>query len=117
VHEVSLAQSVLDIVEQAASTDAFARVTQLTLEVGALAAVDPAALRFALEAVARGTVLEGAQFILQTPHGRAFCFGCGEDVSVQARGQACPLCGSYRLHVTQGADLHVLDMIVRDHEC
>jgi hydrogenase nickel incorporation protein HypA/HybF len=114
VHEVSLAQSVLDIVERAASAQRFARVTQLTLEVGALAAVDPAALQFALEAVAHGSLLEGAQFTLHTPPGRAFCFGCAEEVSVLARGHACPRCGSYRLHVTQGDDVRVVEMIVWD---
>ena len=40
MHEASLAGGVLRVVEQAAATEGFARVTMLRLEVGQLAGVD-----------------------------------------------------------------------------
>lgn len=41
--------------------------------------------------------------------------GCGESVAVQARGDACPLCGSHRLQPTGGTELKVRELIVHDH--
>jgi len=115
MHELSLAGGILRIVEDVARRDAFTRVEKLCLEAGALAAVDVAALRFALEAISPGTVLEGAELEISRPTGRAFCFGCGESVQIDALGSACPACGAYRLQPTQGMELRVLELRVRDH--
>lgn len=114
MHELSLAGGILRIVEDAARRDAFVRVDELVIEAGALAAVDVAALRFALEAIRAGTVLEGCRLEIVRPPGRAFCFGCGEHVQILALGAACPACGAYRLQPTQGTELRVLELRVRD---
>jgi len=67
MHEVSLAGGILDIVERAARTDPFRRVRQLRLAVPVRAGVDPGALEFALHAIAPGTLLEGAEILLEQP--------------------------------------------------
>lgn len=67
MHELSLAGGVLRVVEDAAARDGFARVSRLTLEAGALAGVEVRALRFALESLAPGTCLEGAEVVIDEP--------------------------------------------------
>jgi len=62
MHEASLAGGILKLVEDSARREGFARVTALRLEAGQLAGVEPRALRFALEALAPGTCLDGARF-------------------------------------------------------
>lgn len=57
MHELSLAEGVLRLVEDAAQREGFARVQKLTLEAGALAGVEVRALRFALDALQPGTRL------------------------------------------------------------
>ncbi len=65
MHELSLARSVVAIVEEAAGAR---RVLRVTLEIGERATVLPEAMTFCFEVVARGTVLEGAGLeILRTP--------------------------------------------------
>ena len=114
MHEASLAGSILMLVEDAALRERFGRVSQLRLEVGRLAAVEVEALRFALQAIAPGTVLEGAELaIVETP-GQAECLDCGANCEVVEHGQACPQCGSYRLQVRGGDSLRVIDMLVGD---
>jgi hydrogenase nickel incorporation protein HypA/HybF len=114
MHEVSLAGGILRMVEEVAARDGFKRLSALRLEAGVLASVDVRALRFALEAIAPGSVLEGAQLVIEQPEGQAFCFGCGQNVQIAARGDACPLCGAYRLHPTSGTELRVLELTVHD---
>jgi hydrogenase nickel incorporation protein HypA/HybF len=58
MHELSLAGGIVSMVEAAAEREHFRRVAQLRLEVGALAGVEPQALRFALTAIVPGTCLE-----------------------------------------------------------
>jgi hydrogenase nickel incorporation protein HypA/HybF len=112
MHEMSLAGGILQLVEQAAAREHFGRVTQLRLEAGKLAAVELSSLRFALEVVSRGTCLEGARVEIDEPPGRGYCMNCGQSVDVHARGQACPLCGSWQLLASGGDQLRIVDLMV-----
>ena len=114
MHEMSLAGGILQVVEQAQSREHFARVSLLHLQAGALAGVELRALRFALESLQPGTLLEGARIDIDETPGQAFCLGCGETVAIASRTDDCPRCGSARLQPTGGTELKVVDLIVHD---
>ncbi|MCB4363066.1 hydrogenase maturation nickel metallochaperone HypA [Hydrogenophaga taeniospiralis] len=114
MHEASLAGGVLQLVEDTAVREGFSRLLSLRLEAGQLAGVDVRALRFALESLAPGTVLEGAEIQIEEPPGQAWCMGCGQTVAIAQRGDACPACGGYQLQPTGGMELRVIDMQVSD---
>jgi hydrogenase nickel incorporation protein HypA/HybF len=57
MHELSIAEAIVDI---AAESSGGGRVLRVVVEVGKLAAVLPDALRFSFEVVAAGTPVEGA---------------------------------------------------------
>ena len=112
MHELSLAGGVLKVVEDAAVREPFARVLKLHLEVGKLAGVELRALRFALEAIAPGTLLEGAELEIGEPQGRAWCMGCSTEVEIAQRGDPCPSCGAHWLAPQGGDELRVVDLQV-----
>lgn len=114
MHEASLAGGVLQLVEDTAVREGFSRLLSLRLEAGQLASVDVRALRFALESLAPGTVLDGAQIEIEEPPGQAWCMGCVQTVAIAQRGDACPVCGGYQLQPTGGMELRVIDMQVSD---
>lgn len=114
MHEASLAGGILKLVEDSALREGFARVRSLRLEAGQLAGVEPRALRFALEALAPGTCLDGARFDIEEPAGSAWCMHCCVTVEIAQRGHACPQCGGYQLQATGGTELRVLEMQVLD---
>ena len=60
MHEMSLAEGVLQIVEDAARSQGFSQVTAVRLEIGRLSSVEPEALRFCFDVVVRGSLAEGA---------------------------------------------------------
>jgi hydrogenase nickel incorporation protein HypA/HybF len=74
--------------------------------------VEPHALRFALEALAPGTCLQGATVEIDEPAGQAWCRACAATVVVAQRGEACPCCGGWQLEATGGIELRVLDLLV-----
>jgi hypothetical protein len=55
------------LVKETAEREGFSRLLVLRLEAGQLAGVDAGALRFALESLAPGTVLDGATFEIGEP--------------------------------------------------
>ena len=115
MHELSLADGILRMVQASAASAHFTRVARLRLEAGALAGVEPQALRFALDAIRIGTCLEGAQIDIDEPPGRAWCASCRAEVRIDSRADPCPQCAGYPLRVVGGSDLRVVDLLVLEH--
>lgn len=112
MHELSLADEVVRLVQAAAVRDGFEQVATLRLEVGALAGVDAGALRFALDTLSADTCLAGAVIEISQPPGVARCTRCARTVIIDSRADPCPVCGGYPLQVLSGADLRVLEVLV-----
>jgi hydrogenase nickel incorporation protein HypA/HybF len=115
MHEASLAAGILKLVEDAAAKEGFRRVTALRLEAGQLAGVEPRALRFALEALAPGTLLHETHIEIDEPPGVAWCLPCGKSVELRQRGDACPHCARYQLQATGGTELRLVELMVEDN--
>jgi hydrogenase nickel incorporation protein HypA/HybF len=112
MHEMSIAESIVQLVEEAASADGCAKVKVVWLEIGQLAAVEKEALRFCFDAVTRDGIAEGARLeIIETP-GQGWCMKCESSVAVTALYEPCPVCGSYQIQVTGGNEMRVKEFEV-----
>lgn len=112
MHEMSLCEGILQILEDEARAKHFSRVRSVCLEIGDLASVDPEALRFCFDVVVRGTLANDAALVIDRVEGRGWCMPCGESVTIAHHGDACPRCGSYQVQVTDGADMRIKEMEV-----
>jgi hydrogenase nickel incorporation protein HypA/HybF len=112
MHEVSLCEGIVGIVEKARAAHGFSRATVIRLELGPLGHVDERALRFAFPSVAAGTAADGAEIIVEVPPATAFCADCAETVLIEKRGGVCPICGGSKLLVQSGDAMRVKDMEV-----
>ena len=112
MHELSLATTVLQIVESAAARESFSRVRSLHLSVPCLAGVEIEAFRFALESLAPNTVLACADIIIDEPASRAHCLDCNAPIEICAHEDPCPLCGGYRWHGDSDRGIRVVDLLV-----
>ena len=70
MHEMALAQSMLEIVERTARDNGGGRVTLVRIEIGALSHVEPEALRFGFDVMTRGSLAEGARLDIRTTPAR-----------------------------------------------
>lgn len=112
MHEMSIAEGILQIVEDAAVQQSFKRVSEVRLEIGALSGVEADALIFCLDVVLKNSIAEGARIELDKVPGTGFCLACSETVPVLARYDACPKCGSYQVQATGGTEMRVKDLLV-----
>lgn len=112
MHEMSLCQSLVEIVQDQQAQSGFQRVLVVRLVIGALSHVAPDAIEFGFAAVARGTVVEGARLEIERPPGQAHCLACGVAVTVSRRDDPCPQCGGFQLVVTGGDDLRLKELEV-----
>jgi len=112
MHEMSLCESVLQIMEDQASAQSFGQVKRVWLEVGQLSGVEVEALRFAFDVVTRNSIADGAGLEIIDVPGQAWCMQCGETVEVTQRFDPCPKCGGYQLQVTGGTEMRVKELEV-----
>lgn len=112
MHEMSLAEGVVQIIEDAAREQGFSTVRSVLLEIGRLSSAEPEAMRFCFEAVARGTLAEGALLEIIDVPGEGQCLSCGKTVALLAVYDPCPLCGEYPVQPTAGTEMRVKELEV-----
>ena len=106
MHELSIAQSIVEMVGERAGN---ARVHKLTLVIGRLSGVMPDALRFCFDICTEGTVLEGAVLEIIQPSGRGRCPECGGEQEITSLFDIC-VCGATGLHCIAGDELRIKQM-------
>ena len=113
MHEMALATSVLQIVEDTARRHGAQRVSAVRLEIGRLSHVESEALRFSFDVVTRDSLADGARLEILATDGTAWCMRCSDSVALDRLGDPCPCCGSYQLQVTGGDDMRVKDIEIQ----
>lgn len=112
MHEMSLAEGLIELVEEEARKAGAGRVKVVRLALGALGHVEAEAMRFCFDAVSRGTSAEGAELDIVTVPGAGWCLDCGKTVPLTERFGACPECGQYHVQMTAGDDLRLAELEV-----
>jgi hydrogenase nickel incorporation protein HypA/HybF len=112
MHEMSLAEGVLQVLEDQARTQHFARVKQVWLHIGELAGVDVDALTFSLEIISRDSIADGAQIHVVPVPGQGWCLECSKQIVLHARYDGCPHCGGYQVQVTGGDEMRIGELEV-----
>ncbi|PZF76461.1 hydrogenase maturation nickel metallochaperone HypA [Aestuariivirga litoralis] len=112
MHEMSLCENLISVIEAEATRQNFGRVSKIWLEVGPFSGAEPEALRFCFDAVSRGTLAEAAEFEIVPTPGTAYCMGCAESVVIGERYDPCPRCGSHVLQITGGTELRIRELEV-----
>ena len=110
MHEMSLAEGVLQLVEETAMRENAQRVKLVVLEIGRLSSVEPDAMRFCFEAVTNGGIAQGAALEIIDVPGAGWCMACSSKVPMEASVNVCPLCGSYQVQPTGGMEMRVREI-------
>ncbi|TDE40284.1 hydrogenase maturation nickel metallochaperone HypA [Antarcticimicrobium sediminis] len=112
MHEMSLCEGVRSVIEEAAVKNGFTGVKTVRLEIGKFAGVEKPALEFAFDVVMRGSVAEGAALVMIDLPGRAMCYDCLKEVSIENRLDCCPDCGGGKLMPVGGDEMRIKDLEV-----
>lgn len=103
MHELSITQSVVDVVTRRTGNE---QVAKVHLQIGKLSGIVPDSVRFCFELIAADTPLAGAVLEIDEPLGRGHCRGCGQDFELRDLILLCP-CGSADVQLVGGNELAV----------
>ncbi len=112
MHEMSLCEGILQIIETEAKNKQFNKVKQIVLDIGVLSGVEIHALEFAFEVIMQGTIAEKATLTINEIKAQAWCMPCAETVTINQRYDACPLCNSHQLQVCSGDEMKIKELEV-----
>ena len=92
MHELSLARSIIDIIEEYATRHDFKRVNIIALTCGRLSCVEHSCLEFAFKLQARDTPADGAALNLRLLPVVIYCVSCKQQFEVDLYPSLCPQC-------------------------
>jgi hydrogenase nickel incorporation protein HypA/HybF len=93
MHEMMVAQNVLAAISQEASKQG-EKPTAAKISCGMLCAVNDELLRFAFDALAKGTPCDGLKLEIEHKPIQAHCKKCNKNYNIDISSPACPKCGS-----------------------
>jgi hydrogenase nickel incorporation protein HypA/HybF len=107
LHELSIAESLLEIIVEEARVHKVERIKTIRLQIGEFAAVVPESLSFCFELVSRDTIASGAVLEIESVPIVARCDKC--DFSFEVRDQIflCPKCDDPVFELVSGRELSV----------
>jgi len=112
MHEMSLAQALVDKATELAQKDGCCKVLSLDVSIGALSGVMRESLEFCFPVVARGTALDGATLNVTEVPLKAECSNCRRITYPEPFEIECSHCGSMNLKVTEGRDFKLVSLEV-----
>jgi hydrogenase nickel incorporation protein HypA/HybF len=110
LHELGITQSIIEIAERTARAQQATKILSVTVEIGSLAGVVPEALEFCFEACSNGTLLEGAQLLIERVAAQGRCQDCGRLFPLEELLACCPDCGSAAAEIVTGEEMRVKEM-------
>lgn len=116
MHELSIAQSIVDIIHQYVPEDQAGDVRLVRIKVGPLAGVVPDSLDFCFEAIVNDTSLSKARLDIEETPLQSQCVTCHEVFMVEQAVFVCPQCGSGETRVISGTELQVMEIELSDRQ-
>jgi hydrogenase nickel incorporation protein HypA/HybF len=114
MHELGIATSILDIVQQYVPEERAGRVRRVHVRVGEMAGVVPEALAFCFSVAIEGTPYRSAVLAIEHVPMMGFCKDCGAKLTMSTPTFWCSECHSSRVQMTSGRELDVLDVELDD---
>lgn len=105
MHELSIAQAIIEQVEHIARENSARRVLAVTVSVGQLSGVEPEALKLAYPLAAEDTVAAAAPLHIESVPAQAICRSCNREFAPDFYLFVCDRCGSAEVELRGGRDL------------
>ena len=116
MHELGVANSILEAIRAEAQRRSGARIVKVGVRVGELSGVEPEALSFGFEALVRGGDLEPLALEIEFCPRRQRCPRCESTFAVPDYSLACPECGEVRTVCVSGDELELAYLELEEHE-
>jgi hydrogenase nickel incorporation protein HypA/HybF len=107
MHELAVTESILSIATDHAQKANATSVTGIYLVLGRLSSIVDDSVQFYWDALAEGTICQGAQLYFERIPARLACLDCATTYEIKDDLIPCPQCGGNRVKVISGDEFRV----------
>ena len=107
MHELSIAQSIIERVEAIRTEHEASGIASVQLQVGTLSGVDPYALELAFSVAVEGTLYADTRWDIESVVARVKCRTCGNTTAPDGPFPICMSCDSTDIEVVAGRELMI----------
>jgi hydrogenase nickel incorporation protein HypA/HybF len=110
MHELGIAQNILEIVQQAVPKEQTPAVRSIRIRVGPLSGVVPDSLEFCFQAIINETIFQKASLAIEQMPAILSCRKCAYRFQTNDLEFLCQSCGSSDLELVSGRELEIVDI-------
>ena len=114
MHELSIAQSIIKIVESSLPNKNENKVNSVHLLIGKLSGIEIDALQFAYSVLKNNSILNCSVLKIDVKNGLAKCLTCNITFEMNKYGIPCPDCGGFAIEILKGKEMKVLKINIDD---
>ena len=114
MHEVALAQELVQLIERIAQDHNAIGVNRALVEVGEIAGIVPEALEFAFEFARTDTIANRCTLEFRHVALHVRCTACGYHGGAERGVMGCPRCDAIPIEVTAGREMRLVSIDVED---
>ncbi|KZX10125.1 hydrogenase maturation nickel metallochaperone HypA [Methanobrevibacter filiformis] len=123
MHELSMAEGILKAVIEKSEDNNATEVIEVVVEIGKMVLINPEQIKFLLDVLSEDTIVKGAIFTIEEIPIEIDCPECeykgkidDDELDHYAPVVNCPKCGNKRLHITNGKDCIVKNIIIEQED-
>ena len=115
MHELSIAQNLVSIAQQAAFDAGAAQVESVHMRLGVFSGLWKDALLFSYDVATQGTLLEGSELIITDVPLVVYCPTCDTEVNLPSiQFFCCPQCSTPTTDIRQGKEIEIEFLEIND---
>lgn len=123
MHEFAMAQGIINAVLETAEENNAIEVTEIVIEIGRLAMLNPEQVKFMLSVLTEDTLAENANIVIEDIAVEIKCYNCAyegeanvDDSDHYAPMILCPKCESHRVNIINGKDVTVRNISIEQED-
>lgn len=107
MHELSIAQSIIDVAKREAENHRAQTINFIEVEIGELAGVMIDSLTFCYDSIRTHAGLDTTELKIISVPGKGTCLECGAEFHAESLFDPCPKCEAFRTKITGGKNMQI----------
>lgn len=105
MHELSIAQAIVDQAQEVLRNEGAAAIKRVALTIGVISGVEEHALREAFPIACQGTPAEGSELEIEIEEASVYCRDCQSEVVVTPPFMVCGTCSGSNVDFRKGREM------------
>ncbi len=112
MHELSIAQNIINIVQEEMQKCDARFLKTVRLKIGTMSAIVPESLSFCFGLITEGTEFEGSKLIMDIIPLKGYCRNCKNEFEIKDYAFECPSCKSSKIKTISGREMDIVEIEV-----